>query len=507
MSILSCAGYKIDPSPDLNLVVSSGPSSLRLSSVTKSICSGVALLFNRSDEHGEVTHVRSDQYPEGWGHHISEEGNQILERVFAVCLRLLERNATFALENPADSFAWETRWMKKLAKKKGVQWVVLDQCCYSAQTVQPTGVLTNADWMASVKLRCSDVRPHRHLKEGLRGKTWDPCLNKMVWKTARAAEYPQGLCVAWAESLKAWAATSACRIQVGSNFVRCGRHSNVLVREDLVASAKPATGTAEPRAEQLSKSELREQQNPACIGGLRDPRRAVARSPSLQSTGVAVREVIERFLSPRVLDSFERAPNACPFDDELVLACRRELAERFSASAVSATGYQAELFECLMAKAQDPDAQVLPKWLRQGFPLGITQEITHTGVFPRTDDVSAAIKAPQVNGILLEDWDGSATNYRSFEEVSERSQAELDRMVAEGRAVTADTWDEVVQLLGPAAKLTRLACIVKQKDDGSEKVRLIVDVRRSRINGLIFLTERVVLPRIAALGKGTLSKP
>ena len=298
--------------------------------------------------------------------------------------------------------------------------------------------------------------------------------------------------MSWAESLKAWALSSACRVQVGSNFVRCGRHSNVLVREDLVVGAKSATDAAEINTKQMSKSELREQQNAECVGGLRDPRRAVARSLALQRTGLAVREVIDKFLSPRILDS-----NTCPFDDELVLACRRELADRFSASAVSSTGYQAELFECLMTKAQDPDAQVLPTWLRQGFPLGITQEITHTGVFPRTDDVSAAIKASQVNGILLEDWDGSATNYRSFEEVPEKSQAELDRMVAEGRAVTADTWDEVVQLLGPDAKLTRLACIVKQKEDGSEKVRLIVDMRRSGINGLIFLTERVVLPRIA----------
>lgn len=77
-----------------------------------------------SDQLGGVTQVRSDLYPEGWGHQISEEGNKILECVFAVCLRLLERKATFAVENPADSYAWETRWLKKLAKKEGMKWVM-----------------------------------------------------------------------------------------------------------------------------------------------------------------------------------------------------------------------------------------------------------------------------------------------------------------------------------------------------------------------------------------------
>ena len=38
-------------------------------------------------------------------------------------------------------------------------------------------------------------------------------------------------------------------------------------------------------------------------------------------------------------------------------------------------------------------------------------------------------------------------------------------------------------------------CIVKMKD-GVEKVRLVVDMRRSGINGLIIIFDRVCLPRV-----------
>ena len=52
-----------------------------------------------------------------------------------------------------------------------------------------------------------------------------------------------------------------------------------------------------------------------------------------------------------------------------------------------------------------------------------------------------------------------------------------------------DRTEVVVEFVGEGAKLTKLGCIVKMKD-GKEKVRLIVDCRRSGINGFI-------LPRVS----------
>ena len=103
-------------------------------------------------------------------------------------------------------------------------------------------------------------------------------------------------------------------------------------------------------------------------------------------------------------------------------------------------------------------------------------------------------------GVLSEDWAGDANNYKSFQEAGDKAFAELDRLVEENRADVVGTWDEVVQLVGPKAKLTQMACIVKMKE-GVEKVRLVVDMRRSGINGLMKLYERVCLPRVYDVAK------
>ena len=49
-------------------------------------------------------------------------------------------------------------------------------------------------------------------------------------------------------------------------------------------------------------------------------------------------------------------------------------------------------------------------------------------------------------------------------------------------------WGQVV--------VSRLACIVKLRDDGSKRVRIIIDMLRSGLNYFIKLEERLVLPRL-----------
>ena len=75
-------------------------------------------------------------------------------------------------------------------------------------------------------------------------------------------------------------------------------------------------------------------------------------------------------------------------------------------------------------------------------------------------------------------------------------------MVDTGRADRANTWAEVVSLVGPEAKLTQLACIEKERD-GKIKTRLIVDVRRSGVNGCMSLFERICLPRVSDVAAAT----
>ena len=219
----------------------------------------------------------------------------------------------------------------------------------------------------------------------------------------------------------------------------------------------------------------------------------MARNANLRTTGDTIRACLDELLNDEVLTEFGNVQDASPFSDELISAARRSLATAFNAEILE-EGYQVGLLEALLLSANDPDASVLPSWLREGFPIGIARDIEYTGIFPRTDGPSAAIKASQAFQ-TISDWMGNAQNYKSFAEAGDKAQAELLRLVDAGRAQKVSTWEDVVQLVGPDARLTKMACIIKQKS-GKEKVRVIVDMRRSGINGQMRVEERVVLPRI-----------
>ena len=65
-----------------------------------------------------------------------------------------------------------------------------------------------------------------------------------------------------------------------------------------------------------------------------------------------------------------------------------------------------------------------------------------------------------------------------------------------GYATWEPDWTAVTASVGAGAALTKLGCIQKEKPDGSIKTRLIVDMRRSGINGKMTIRQRVVLPRV-----------
>ena len=117
-------------------------------------------------------------------------------------------------------------------------------------------------------------------------------------------------------------------------------------------------------------------------------------------------------------------------------------------------------------------------------------------MFPRTESDSAAVEASRLEGHLIGDEDGSVVNYKSFLEAGDKAQELLDKLHEEGRSDVVSTWSEVLELVGPDATLTRMACIVKEKESGEIKYRLIVDSRRSGVNGLSSVRERVMLPKI-----------
>ena len=117
---------------------------------------------------------------------------------------------------------------------------------------------------------------------------------------------------------------------------------------------------------------------------------------------------------------------------------------------------------------------------------------------------TAAVEASRVEGIVLEDRIGDLTNYRSFVQEVDKAQPLLDEMLDKGRAQLCRSWEEVVAEVGDKARLTKVGCLVKEKEDGTVKSRLIFDGRRSGVNGLISCRERVTLPRVSDVATGFL---
>ena len=444
----------------------------------------------RCDEHGSVRTLRSDQHPEGWGDAEAEEANKIIVRMVQLILRLLTRNRTFAIENPWESFLWVLKCLAKIMKKPGVELVHLHQCAYGAISPKDTGVLTNAEWMKAVCLKCHQVPWHYHLRGGLVCKAWSYLEEKWVWRTSLAAEYPCGLCVAWSKSLLAWLKSDSGRQWLQStSYVRKGRWRNVLAlgsyAEHLHLKSPPTESAAE----------VRERENSECIGGLRNVKRAVSKSTSLRTVGRQLRQCVNDWMLDSDIDSLN-ANIQCGIDSSRLQELRKVASTAFEVE-VSEIGLPLELWKKLLSEANDPEKDILPNWIEQGFPLGINSCIDHSGVFPVTQEDTLSVEASRLEGKVLQDFFDEHANYKSFHEAGQKAQAQLDKLYEDGRAELFHSWNQICQRFGQDAQLTRLACIIKPKPGGGEKVRLVVDCRRSGVNGKMHIRERVVLPRVS----------
>ena len=194
---------------------------------------------------------------------------------------------------------------------------------------------------------------------------------------------------------------------------------------------------------------------------------------------------------------------SCAVDDSVVTDVTQRLCEEFGVD-LGTGKWPVELWRSIVHASEDPEQHTLPTWMGVGFPLGIVTEIEHSGVVPRTFEDTASVEASRLEGVVLHDELGDHCNYSSFSEAGPKAQVLLEQMVDEGRAEVVHTWEEVVSRLGPRARLTKMGCMVKIKEDMTEKVRLVFDGRKSGVNGEIHCRERVTLPRISDVADGYL---
>ena len=114
-----------------------------------------------------------------------------------------------------------------------------------------------------------------------------------VWRTSLAAGYPCGLCVAWSRALLNWLnSESGSRWIERRIMIKLDRWNNTLIRGDLVRQGAPTQSLEAPATHQSSR-DLRESENLHAIGGLRNPRHAVRKSPQPREVGSRIRQVLD----------------------------------------------------------------------------------------------------------------------------------------------------------------------------------------------------------------------
>lgn len=140
-------------------------------------------------------------------------------------------------------------------------------------------------------------------------------------------------------------------------------------------------------------------------------------------------------------------------------------------------------------KASGDPERDLVSWIRFGTPLGMSSDIPYCGIFPMTEDEEANSDAAPEMQLQME-----VENYKGFKEEPEHPQVEVQRYLDKGFCVELS--ESQLQQQFPTGTVSKLALIVKEKEDGSFKRRVIIDLLRSGGNKRCKVRERIVLPRI-----------
>ena len=237
---------------------------------------------------------------------------------------------------------------------------------------------------------------------------------------------------------------------------------------------------------------------------MRSPSESVKQLPASREAGGLLRELLEAGIRqyPQLLntasDIINQKPTIRDMDQEALAKVKRAANSLLQAetplpqkTAPADSPINAELLWGWGEHTDDPDAQLLARWVRQGAPLGFDHNIETVGVFPRT--TGTPIDAPEVAEIMrpAEGWE----NWPSAVEEAE----DLERLVKEARAkgFCETVWDarEVSWKLGGPPLLNRLGVVVKMQGD-HKKSRIIWDMRESKVNSRCDPAERIILPRL-----------
>ncbi|MCP4239086.1 MAG: hypothetical protein GY772_00830, partial [bacterium] len=247
-----------------------------------------------------------------------------------------------------------------------------------------------------------------------------------------------------------------------------------------------------------AKAAARELEDSLWLGGMRNPRTVLRRVPGWARVGQRIRRVIETTCKRlgKGGDVAERLGDATYAGPEtgVLEAIREDLCTEFGATRKKQAplpwganmDLEIGLLEQIARQAGDPEKEVM-EWMEHGCPLGIDRQIARSGVFPPAETGEGPPDEEQAP------WRLSAfENYGSVLSQPERAKKEFDRMLTRGFAVPISE-GERAELGG--SHYNKMGLIVKERPDGTEKLRLIIDMRESGANAQATVPERGLLPR------------
>lgn len=158
---------------------------------------------------------------------------------------------------------------------------------------------------------------------------------------------------------------------------------------------------------------LRELENAQAIGGMRNPLTSIKRIPKSDMAGKAVFKLLRQAAyHPSVkslVNSILSGSNAAPISAQLIdklreLICKLSPGNNIDRTAKANTPLRPEIFEVWGRLSSDPDSKVLAQWLRHGAPLGFTEPIPSTGIFPVVEDIEWKAEAAEQLQRSFENW-------------------------------------------------------------------------------------------------------
>ena len=297
----------------------------------------------------------------------------------------------------------------------------------------------------------------------------------------------------------------------GTVWVKTGRWGNALRRQATDDEVAPGAPSIAPISNLTPGNQdtvkiRKERASDDAIGGMRNPAVSVGRVPGLRSTGAKVRRAIEDYIGkhPDIMRDIVRSAGAkhdCVSEDRI---------EDLAGHVAQALGaehhrrgrrsmWRPGVVRAFVNMANDPDTE-LADWLEDGAPTGVARDIRGSGIFP------VAQSGGEDHGELWRHWARMEprSNYASVEEHGDLVRAEIRRLRECGFVSVYRNWEAVKERFGQVV-VSKMAAIVKKKEDGSLKLRLIIDMRRSQVNAHVRLHERIVLPRVADMLKDALA--